>query len=140
MNVTFTVPGGPQGKARPRFVRKTGRTYTPDKTVAYEELVRQRYTQAAGMFPEGAQISAGIVAIFPIQKSASKKKATEMRHGTIRPTKKPDTDNIAKIILDSLNGIAFKDDSQVVSLSVQKWYGVTPEVYVSLWDEEETDG
>lgn len=43
MKIKFIIPGEPQGKARPRVVRmKSGRSmsYTPDKTVAYEELVR----------------------------------------------------------------------------------------------------
>lgn len=45
-----------------------------------------------------------------------------MLAGQIRPTVKPDCDNVSKIILDALNGVAFKDDSQVVGLWVEKWY------------------
>lgn len=144
MIVTFTVPGEPQGKGRPRYVRRTGRAYTPDKTVAYEELVRQRFLEVSNgeRFPDDAQISARISAFFPIPKSTSKKKVEKMLLpiGTIRPTKKPDADNIAKIILDSLNGIAFKDDSQVVTLVVTKRYSVAPFVNVILWDKEDDDG
>ena len=45
-----------------------------------------------------------------------------MATNEIRPTKKPDNDNIAKIILDALNGVAYQDDKQVVSLQVEKYY------------------
>ena len=53
----------------------------------------------------------------------------------IRPAKKPDCDNIAKIILDSLNGIAYADDKQIISLSVEKYYGDTPKVCLILQED-----
>ncbi|HHL2031183.1 RusA family crossover junction endodeoxyribonuclease [Clostridium perfringens] len=53
-------------------------------------------------------------------KSYSKKRVQAIRDGLEKPTKKPDADNIAKIILDSLNGIAYKDDSQIIELMVVK--------------------
>jgi len=59
-----------------------------------------------------------------------------MDNGAIRPTNKPDLDNIAKIILDSLNGIAYKDDSQVVSLTVIKHYSDNPCVVVRMGEEK----
>lgn len=55
-----------------------------------------------------------------------------MLEGKIRYTKKIDCDNLAKAILDSLNGIAYKDDSQVCELSVRKMYGEVPKVIVLL--------
>ena len=141
MTITFTLPGGPQGKGRPRYVRRTGRAYTPDKTVAYEELVRQRFLEAANGqdFGEGP-VFVLIRAIFPIPKSFSKKKTEQAMKGTLYPTKKPDWDNIGKIICDALNGIAYKDDSQVVIATVVKAYGATERVDVMFWSEEETDG
>lgn len=68
---------------------------------------------------EGA-IAANIVAVYKMPESASKKRRELMASGIMKPCKKPDADNVAKIVLDSLNGIAYKDDSQVVYLSVQK--------------------
>ena len=52
--------------------------------------------------------------------------------GIIRPTIKPDVDNIAKVILDSLNGLAYKDDKQIVFCIISKWYGENPKVEVIL--------
>lgn len=57
-----------------------------------------------------------------------------MLEDEIYPTIKPDTDNIAKIILDSLNGIAYKDDKQVIRLQVEKRYAEEPSV--SVWISE----
>jgi Holliday junction resolvase RusA-like endonuclease len=67
--------------------------------------------------------------------SASKKKQQSMLHGGIRPTKKPDCDNIAKAVLDALNGIAYYDDSQVVTVTVEKLYSDTPRVEVEITEE-----
>ena len=134
--ITVTVPGEPRGKARPRVVRaKNGRvmSYTPDKTVEYEELVRARYLAAGGVrFADDASIHMIITAYFGIPKSASKKRKAAMLSGELEPTKKPDADNIAKIILDALNGIAYKDDAQVTDLHVLKEYSENPSVFVRV--------
>lgn len=143
MEITFTLPGGPQGKGRPRYVRRTGRAYTPDKTVAYEELVRQRFIEAANGqdFGEGP-VFVIITAFFQIPKSFSKKKTEQAIEGTLYPTKKPDWDNIGKIICDALNGIAYKDDSQVVAATVVKVYGIGQKVEVDMFtpDGRRDDG
>ena len=130
--VTFEVPGTPGSKGRPRFrsVGKYVQTYTPDKTVVYENFVRQMWLQTKHPKLEG-NIVATIEAIFPIPKSVSKKKHEAMV--TAPYPKKPDADNIAKAILDSLNGIAYDDDSAVTSLTVKKRYGEEPKVIVSLY-------
>lgn len=127
MKADFTISGPPQGKARPRVVRlKNGASmsYTPDKTVQYEELVRLRYKAAAGtaQFPPNAALRMTIVSGFPIPTSKSKKEAAAMLTGAIRPTKKPDGDNIVKIICDALNGVAYRDDAQVVEVVLRKKY------------------
>jgi Holliday junction resolvase RusA-like endonuclease len=59
-----------------------------------------------------------------------------MLDGHIRPTKTPDTDNIAKSVLDALNKVAYKDDSCVVDLIVEKWYSENPRVEVYIDNEE----
>jgi Holliday junction resolvase RusA-like endonuclease len=57
-----------------------------------------------------------------------------MIDGIIRPIKKPDLDNIAKIIADSLNGVAYRDDSQIVESSVAKFYSDFPRVEVEIYE------
>lgn len=134
--IAFIVYGQPQGKARPRVVRmKNGHrmSYTPDKTVAYEELVRHKYLEATGhpLLWEGP-IFVQIIAEFPIPKSTSRKRISLMLNGNMCPTKKPDWDNIGKIVCDSLNGIAYKDDSQIVKAIVIKKYAEIPQVCVTI--------
>lgn len=122
----FTIPGEPVGKARPR-VTKWG-VHTPEKTVNYENLVKVLYN---GTLHEG-YVAMTVIAYYAIPKSASKKKAEQMRSGEIRPTKKPDCDNVLKIIADALNGIAYKDDAQIIRATVEKWYSDVPRVEVEI--------
>ena len=135
IKVEFTVPGKPVGKGRPRFVRATGQTYSPDATVVYENWVKECWTN--GNFPKlVGPVNAKISAYFPIPKSGSKKKKAEMASGFIGYTGKPDTDNLAKAVLDSLNGLAYDDDSQVTLLVISKAYGEDPRCVVQLYGEE----
>lgn len=113
----FRVNGIPQGKARPRFT-KAGRSYTPANTRRYEADVREAALKAAAIqgytkADKHAALAVSITAWFPVPASWPKKKRAAAMSGDIYPTAKPDADNIAKAILDALNGIAFHDDKQV---------------------------
>ena len=119
LSCEFTVPGIPVGKGRPRVTMHG--TYTPKKTKEYEQRVRDCWrTQSGAHFDAGQAIRAEINAWFPIPKSTPKKRAACM-DGTFH-LKKPDSDNIAKAILDSLNGLAYPDDSAVQLGPVDKRY------------------
>lgn len=133
MTVKFTVLGEPRGKQRPRVTRK-GNTYTPAETVQYENLVRIEYRRQCGdyRFPDDAALDMRIMAYYAIPKSASKKKRQEMLEHRIRPLKKSDWDNVGKIIADSLNEIAYKDDVQIVDGQVRKFYSDQPRVVVTI--------
>lgn len=133
----FEILGKPYGKGRPRFTRN-GHTYTPAETTNYENLVRLAYQQAGCEKLEG-EIVATIKAVYPIPKSTSKKKRAEMLAVNIRPTVKPDCDNIAKTILDALNKIAYDDDNQVIDLRVIKEYGEVAKVIVELEEVSTND-
>lgn len=133
--ITFTVPGPPKGKARARTVHTGGRTfsYTPEETVLYENLVKTCFYQSrAHPFDADEELKANIIAYYPIAKSTSKKKRQQMLAGLIRPTKKPDLDNVIKSILDALNKVAYHDDTQIVSLSMEKFYSDSPRVEVTI--------
>ena len=143
MPVIFTIPGEPQGKARPRVVRNryTGKTstYTPEKTKDYEELVRGKYKEVANNANFGEQpLEVCITAYFSVPKSKNRKQKSLMLSNVLYPVKKPDCDNIAKIICDALNGIAYKDDSQIVKLNVHKAYAEIPSVKVVIFDVSES--
>lgn len=135
-DVIFTVYGEPMGKQRPRFTRG-GHTYTPQKTVNYEELIKiEYYRHYNGMqFTSDDAIHTVIIAYCNIPKSASKKKQEMMRQGLIKPTKKPDWDNIAKIIGDALNKTAYPDDKQIVDARIIKEFSEEPRVEVHLWND-----
>ena len=135
METHFTIPGKPQGKARPR-VRRDGHTYTPTQTAQYEEFVRFCWRCAGAVKLDGA-ISALILARYPVPKRDSKKTQNAKICGEIPCTIKPDCDNIAKIVLDALNGLAYDDDSQVTELEVHKLYGDIGDVFVRLEEIKE---
>jgi len=128
--ISITIPGEPIAKGRPRL-GKWG-TYTPLKTVNYENLVKMCYMEQCKEEQLFGELEAEIYAYFTIPKSASKKKSSDMLQGIIRPVKKPDADNVAKIILDSLNSLAYNDDSQIVKLTIEKFYSNIPRVYVII--------
>jgi len=135
----FCIHGDPQGKGRPRFSTVCGHvhTRTPDETVLYENLVKTEYRQQVGVkFPDDAMLDVRIFAYYPIPKSVSKRKRQAMLEKRIRPIKKPDWDNVGKVICDSLNGIAYRDDAQVVDSMVRKFYGETPKVVVTIEEIE----
>lgn len=134
MELTFTIPGEPKGKGRPRLGR-SGHAYTPHDTASYENLVKVCFKDK---YPDEAPIETGteveclILAFYGIPKSVSKKNREKMLDGQIRPVKKPDADNIIKIVCDALNGIAYHDDSQIVRVTLAKWYSDTPRVMCKL--------
>lgn len=123
MTVQFTILGKIKGKARPRMT-KAGHTYTPSDTVTYEKAVQMMYkNQCKGIFFGDKQpIGIHIKAMYEIPRSYTKAKKEQIQRGELLPTKKPDADNIAKIICDALNGVAYDDDAQVVSMSIDKSY------------------
>ncbi|MBQ1789616.1 MAG: RusA family crossover junction endodeoxyribonuclease [Oscillospiraceae bacterium] len=134
MRFRFTVPGEPVGKGRPRVVRRGGftQTYTPEKTASYENLVKLEFQRQGGRMMKDGPVYLSIQAWYGIPKSVSKRKREAMIGGLILPTRKPDCDNVAKIIADALNGLAWRDDSQVVSLHVEKRFGEVPGVEVEI--------
>jgi Holliday junction resolvase RusA-like endonuclease len=129
--IKLIIPGEPMGKGRPRL-GKYG-THTPAKTQNYENLVKEMFVISKQVsIPDRPQLKAIIDCFYSIPQSASKKKHELMFSNYIRPTKTPDCDNVAKIILDSLNKVAYADDSQVVELVVNKLYSDNPRVEVEI--------
>lgn len=98
----FEVHGKPVPKGRPRFNRATGRTYTPERSRKYEQNVATvaAFRRPAG-WPFDARYRVKLTAWCPTKRRV-------------------DVDNVAKSVLDALNGIAFDDDSRVVDLHVTR--------------------
>lgn len=135
--ICFTIPGKPQGKARARtgYNPKAGRvtSHTPGNTVLYENLIKTRYMEENDKsFVDGEPLTVSILACFEPVKSVSKKQRERMLQRKVYPTKKPDIDNIVKVVLDALNGLAYKDDTQVVKVAATKIYDGNARVEVRI--------
>ena len=147
--VEFIVYGQPQRKQRPRFKRvgEYVSTYTPKQTLEYEEKIKSCYIEQVGgmLFKGQMPIRVSIDAYFKIPKSFSKKKKQLAIDGLLLPLNKMDVDNISKVFLDALNGVAYDDDRYVTNLKVIKRYSDIPRVEVRLsevkiWQQEQLSG
>lgn len=140
--ITFFVPGKPQGKGRPRFARTSGQvhTYTPAVTAQYERQISGCYREECGnyMFPDDTPLEMRIRATFLVPKSYSRKKRNSCLSGAVRPTCKPDMDNIAKCVADALNGVAYRDDSRIFKLIIVKEYGIEEGLTVTISEEQKS--
>ena len=117
--IVFEVDGEVIGKGRPRFTR-TGKPYTPIRTRLYEKKIRKAFIESGGEMFADCPVHIDIEAVAGIQKSVSKGVRARRLSGQELAIKKPDVDNIEKIVLDSLNELAYPDDANVVSTRVIK--------------------
>lgn len=109
--------------------------YTPSSTQNFEQKIKNAFLEKYNITElSDRPIKALIIVEIEPPKSISKKKRLELIEEVISYTKKPDIDNIAKIILDGLNGIAYKDDSQIYRLEIYKRYGYENKIIVKLED------
>jgi Holliday junction resolvase RusA-like endonuclease len=133
--VTIEVAGKVQGKGRARSFRRGDFTghYTPKETRSYEGMIRfaaQEAMKGRGRF-EGP-VSVSVVVVFDIPVSYSKKKKAEALGGALWPTKKPDSDNLEKLVHDAMNTVVFKDDAQIVRSECTKKYGPAPKMVATV--------
>jgi Holliday junction resolvase RusA-like endonuclease len=131
--IGFFVDGTPVAKARPR-VTKTGHTYTPKKTVAWENTIALEAGVAMtdkAMFTKPVIVTLNFFFRFP--KSFSRLKHIAAETGEIIPMR-GDIDNYAKAALDAMNGVVYKDDRQIGCLHLKKRYGLKPGVDVTVSD------
>ena len=137
--VELVILGEPQRKQRPRFNRNTGVAYTPSQTTNYENLIKHEYMAKYGKmaFDENSCIQAWIKAYFKMPKTdfnkhGLSKSGREKEEKWFRCNTRADADNIAKVCLDALNGIAYPDDRQVACLVVDKLWDKEPRVEITL--------
>ena len=137
MRLAFEIAGKPFGKQRPKHGK--GYTYTPKETVNFENLIKVTFQTA---YPDHVPVSTGVrmdvKAVYPIPESWSKKQKAQAGAHLIRP-KKPDWDNVGKIVSDALNQIAYHDDAQVYDAHIIKMYGEKPRLEVVLEIDEVTE-
>lgn len=134
--IAFVIPGTPVGKGRPKFARRGNfvTTYTPEKTASYENLVKVKAQEAMRGRPMIEGPVAVQIALFvtPPASWPDKKTRSALKH-EIRPTTKPDMDNVIKGIFDAMNEIVWRDDKQVCELIVVKLYSPAAEAKVEVW-------
>ena len=136
--ITFVVEGPAVPKQRPRISGRTA--YTPKKTRDYEERVRTAFRSSyygfVPVFLKDTPVRACIEVIQQIPKSWSNTKHLKAERDELVPTSRNgDLDNIAKSILDALNGLVYQDDCQISTLMVTKRYGADPYVVVRMEED-----
>lgn len=133
--VRVVVPGAPFGKqrAKGRNRGKFVQMYTPEETVNYEAKVSMAGAAAMGDRPPlDEALSVVLVAFTAIPPSWSKRKQAQAAAGDIRPTGKPDLDNLQKAVFDGFNKIVWRDDSVIARVLADKWYGLQPRVVIEV--------
>ncbi len=123
--IKFTVLGKPHGKDRPRFCRrgKFVTTYNTKATIEYENLIKKSALEQCNEQLDrnySGEVKIHIIAYFKPNKSMSKKQKDLLLGKPY--LKKPDIDNLCKVVEDALNGVAYKDDSQIALLYAEKYY------------------
>ncbi len=139
--IRIVIPGVPVGKARARsnILMRNGKPvmgaggrpimthHTPEKTENYEALVKYAGHQAMNGNPPTDQAVAIDLQLFVVPPASwSQKKRRDALEDRIRPTTKPDADNVLKAIADGLNGIVWADDKQMTDVIIRKRYAETP--------------
>jgi Holliday junction resolvase RusA-like endonuclease len=130
----IVIPGEMRGKGRPRFTTRGGfaRAFTDSKTVNMEAWVRACAVDA-GAFAAGYPLKLRMEMVAAVPKSWTKGNRARALAGDMLPTGKPDLDNCLKLVCDALNGIAWQDDKQIVSVDATKRYGETAETILEVW-------
>ena len=133
----FTVMGEPCAQGRPRFSTLGGYVKAIDPAKSRNQKSYIKYLATAAAKQQGwtytyLPLYVEIIAYMGIPKSKSKKWRTAAICGRERPTKKPDVDNLFKLVTDALSGILYNDDKQIVSCRVQKWYSEEPRTEVKI--------
>lgn len=135
LKVSFVIPIKPAGKERPRL--GSGFVYTPSKTKAYENFIKGCYIEQCGDISFGSRsISMHVRAYVPVLTKFRKAEKVAALAGEIKPTAKPDADNLLKAILDALNELAYDDDRYIYKISVERIYSDKPRTEVTISDDK----
>ena len=135
--VSLFIPGASVAKGRARHSTRGGitRSYTPARTVSYENLIASRASDAMdGAAPAECAVRVVVIVHLVVPASWSPRKRAQALTGLLHPVSRPDVDNYLKSALDGMNAVVFRDDSQVVRASVSKQYSETPGMTIEVRD------
>ena len=136
--ISFRIDGKVMGKERVRFNTLTGVARTPERTVNYENKVALVAKNAMdGRPPIDGPVAVIYDILMKMPASWSKKKKASMVFAPC--TKRPDTDNILKAIMEGMTGVVYYDDAQVfLPVPIKRWYS-DKEEYVRVFVSEGVD-
>lgn len=132
--IRVVVPGQPTAKGRPKFavIKGHAHAFTPARTVAYEGLVARAGHDAMGDKPLlDGPVAITVFAHFQMPKSWSQRRRAAALIAPEWHTARPDADNILKVV-DGLNGIIWRDDSQIASAQIVKVYAEKPQLVIEV--------
>ena len=136
--MTIIIEGEPVAQGRRRFTRN-GHAYDPAKSREYKKqvaLAASLSMRGQSLFPKGIPLKCVITIWQKMPKRFTKKQKELAENEFLRPTVKPDVDNVAKAITDAMNGIVYVDDAQIVELVCGKYYAEEPKVMVKVVPSE----
>ena len=134
--LTMTIEPLPKERPRATVVGGHARIYTPKTTASYEKKIRDAWVKANGDKPQEGPLVARIHFGLPVPRSETKARKRLMLTRQAFPTKKPDLDNLCKAVMDGLNGVAYKDDNQIVTLLTRKFYAEVPYIRIIIHEQE----
>ncbi len=128
------IPVVPTGQQRPRFTArgKHGMAYKSKSQKEHERELGYHIQRQRPDEPMTGPIEVKLDAYYPIPKSWPKWKVAAALSNEIRPTVKPDLDNVLKMALDCSNGVLFADDKQVVGVMTRKFYSAEPRLELGI--------
>ncbi len=132
--IRITIATEPVAKGRPRTSYRNGviRTYTPEKTLTAQNLIKARLLRHRDhAFPAG--ISVKLTCTFYRTKSRWLTKSETL------PFRKPDLTNFAQLLADSLSGILIEDDAQITTMNLRKRWSPNGQGYITLKLEEDKE-
>ena len=132
--IRLIIPGEVVPQLRPKFSRKGGfiQVYDPAKCRDYKDHVRKLAMQQYKGKPIEGPVAVKILVHRYTPQSFGKTKIAMALAGALRPTTKPDLDNLCKGIVDALKGIVWRDDAQIVKLEIEKWYSDNPRAEIEI--------
>lgn len=137
--IELDLYGDPIPQKRPKFFRRGDHVGCYDDQIKLKQGFQWQMKSLYRGDPLECPLSLQITFFMPIPKSTSKVKKKQMINGVIAHIKRPDLDNLQKFLFDCMNGLIFKDDSQIVAIHARKIYAENPGTFVRIFPLADTN-